>query len=83
MADQPNVKYINLDDIEISDAASATGLAASGQVRMFESPHSGSSYLLKEMGFRVGRKHSQTLRRIALIAGGALPGDASETEDKV
>lgn len=60
-------------DIELSDAASATGLADSGQVRMFESPHSGSNYLLDEMGFRVGRKHAQTLRRIALVFGGALP----------
>lgn len=60
-------------DIEISDAASATGLAQTGQVRLFESPHSGSNYLLNEMGFRVGRKHGRTLRRIALIAGGALP----------
>jgi DMSO reductase anchor subunit len=59
--------------IEVSDAASATGLAESGQVRLFESPHSGSSYLLKEMGFRVGRKHARLLRRIALGAGGALP----------
>ena len=60
-------------DIEISDTASATGLADGGQVRMLESPHSGSNYLLSEMGFRVGRKHSRTLRRIALLAGGALP----------
>ena len=60
-------------DIELSDVASATGLAPSGQVRMLESPHSGSNYLLTEMGFRVGRKHAQTLRRIALLAGGAIP----------
>ncbi len=60
-------------NIEISDPASATGLGTSGQVRMFESPHSGRSYLLDEMGFRVGRKHARTLRRIALLAGGAIP----------
>jgi DMSO reductase anchor subunit len=60
-------------DIELSDVASATGLAASGQVRLLESPHSGSNYLLSEMGFRVGRRHSRALRRIALVGGGALP----------
>jgi DMSO reductase anchor subunit len=60
-------------DIEVSDVASATGLAASGQVRLLESPHSGSNYLLDEMGFRVGRKHARTLRRIAIVAGGAFP----------
>lgn len=60
-------------DIELSDAASATQLGSSGEVRLFESPHSGSNYLLNEMGFRVGRKHARALRRIAFIAGGALP----------
>ena len=60
-------------DIELSDAASATGLGSSGPVTLFESPHSGSNYLLNEMGFRVGRNHARTLRRIALVAGGAAP----------
>jgi DMSO reductase anchor subunit len=61
------------DGVEISDPASATGLGDKGQVRLLESPHSGSNYLLKEMGFRVGRKHADTLRKIALLAGGVLP----------
>lgn len=60
-------------DIELSDAASATGLGGSGPVTLFESPHSGTNYLLNEMGFRVGRKHARKLRRIALVAGGAVP----------
>jgi DMSO reductase anchor subunit len=59
--------------VEISDVASATRLADSGQVRLLESPHSGRNYLLNEMGFRIGRRHSRALRRIALIGGGALP----------
>ncbi len=59
--------------VEISDVASATRLADSGQVRLLESPHSGQNYLLNEMGFRIGRRHSRALRRIALIGGGALP----------
>ena len=60
-------------DIEISNAAKATGLGGTGRVRLLESPHSGSSYLLDEMGFRVGRKHASKLRRIALVAGAAIP----------
>lgn len=60
-------------DIEISDTGSATQLAGDGAVRMFESPHSGGSYLLNEMGFRVGRKHADKLRLIALFTGGVLP----------
>lgn len=59
--------------VEISTTASATGLAAVGHVRLLESPHTGSNYLLNEMGFRVGRKHARVLRRIALVAGAALP----------
>ena len=59
--------------VEISDAASATGLGEKGQVRMLESPHSGGNYLLSEMGFQIGRRHAGKLRRIAIILGGVLP----------
>ena len=40
---------------------------------MLTAPHTEENYLLKEMGFRVARKHAQKLRRIALIAGFVLP----------
>ncbi|MEM8878665.1 MAG: hypothetical protein AAGD23_12460, partial [Pseudomonadota bacterium] len=36
-------------------------------------PHTGSNYLLKEMGYRIGRKHRQKLRRLAVILGLAVP----------
>ena len=52
-------------------AADATGLR--GPVRLFEAPHSQDNYLLKEMGFRIARKHAARLRRIAVIAGFVLP----------
>lgn len=54
-------------------AAAATGLTGGGAVRLFEAPHSQDNYLLKEMGFRIARKHAAKLRRIALAAGFALP----------
>jgi DMSO reductase anchor subunit len=54
-------------------AESATGLGALGKVRMFEPPHTGTNYLLQEMGFRVARKHARRLRRLALLCGGLLP----------
>ncbi|HEX7967909.1 MAG TPA: DmsC/YnfH family molybdoenzyme membrane anchor subunit, partial [Stellaceae bacterium] len=57
----------------ISSAATATGLGGFGEVRLFEAPHTSDNYLLKEMGFRVARKHAAKLRRIALVAGFALP----------
>lgn len=59
--------------VEVSGAASATGLGAIGRVRLLESPHSGTNYLLNEMGFRVGRRHARVLRRLALFAGAVLP----------
>lgn len=56
-----------------STSGSATGLGRFGDVRLFEAPHSSDNYLLKEMGFRIARKHAATLRRVALAAGFAAP----------
>ncbi|MEO0343436.1 MAG: DmsC/YnfH family molybdoenzyme membrane anchor subunit [Pseudomonadota bacterium] len=44
----------------------ATGLGDMGSVQMFEPPHTGTNYLLKEMVHQIGRKHSQKLRRIGV-----------------
>ncbi len=52
---------------------SATGLGNIGTVRQLEPPHSGQTYLLREMAFEVGRKHSAKLRAIALFFGVVLP----------
>lgn len=57
----------------IATIASATGLGGGGTVRLFEAPHSQENYLLKEMGYRIARKHRLRLRRIALGAAFALP----------
>lgn len=51
----------------------ATGLGPLGRVRLLEAPHTGPNYLLKEMVFRIGRKHARKLRGIALALGFALP----------
>lgn len=56
-----------------TDIATATGLGGIGKVRAFESPHTGSNYLTKEMVFRVGRKHAATLKVISLFLAFALP----------
>jgi DMSO reductase anchor subunit len=56
-----------------STAESATGLGRIGKVRLLESPHSGDSYLLREMGFRVARKHAAKLRRIAVVLAFLVP----------
>lgn len=54
-----------------STAGTATGLGS--RVTLFEAPHTGSNYLMNEMGFRIARKHRDRLRRIVLLAGMVLP----------
>jgi len=53
-------------------ANSATGLAG-GTVRSVEWPHTEKNYLLKEMGYRVARKHAHRLRSIVRILGFLVP----------
>ena len=65
-------RYIDRSE-SASTAESATGLGALGKVRLFEAPHSSENYLLKEMGFRIARKHAAKLRRIAILLAFALP----------
>lgn len=57
-----------------SDTGSATGLGYLGKVRQLDAPHTSENYLLQEMGYVVARKHSQRLRRLALVLGLMVPG---------
>lgn len=56
-----------------STPESATGLGHLGAVRLLDPPHTGANYLMTEMGYRVAQKHSAGLRRIAFVAGIAVP----------
>ncbi|MEY4870907.1 MAG: hypothetical protein RLZZ563_237 [Pseudomonadota bacterium] len=56
-----------------ANMGSATGLGAIGDVSVFELPHTGGNYLLREMIFVVGRKHAERLRIIAMSASVLLP----------
>ena len=71
------VAYWLLGDQKFAQAGhtmeTATGLGRIGSVRLLESPHSGSNYLLKEMAYQVGRKHQLRLRVIALVLVGLVP----------
>lgn len=51
---------------------SALGIDA-GDVSVLELPHTSDNYLMKEMGFKVARKHADKLRRISHLLGFALP----------
>ncbi len=55
------------------DTGSATGLTPMGRVRPFEAPHTGESYLTREMVFVVARKHAARLRLLSLAVGFVLP----------
>jgi len=59
-----------------STSGTATGLGAQGTVRLLESPHSSDNYLMKEMGFRIARKHAHKLRLIAIADGFVIPAVA-------
>ena len=56
-----------------STMATATGLGSIGTVRAFERPHTGESYLTKEMVYVVARKHRQVLKIISILLGFVLP----------
>jgi DMSO reductase anchor subunit len=56
-----------------STIASATGLGRRGKVRLLEPPHTEENYLLKEMGFRIARKHRVRLRVVARVAAFGVP----------
>ncbi len=57
----------------VSTAGTATGLGHLGKVEMTGSPHDSDNYLLREMGFRIARKHAGKLRRIAVVLGFLVP----------
>lgn len=54
--------------------AAAIGLAGRGTARPFEPPHTGTNFLLEEMGFRIGRKHAARLSLVMWVAGFVVPG---------
>ena len=54
-------------------AGRATGLGRFGQVRALEPPHSTPNFVMREMGYRVGRKHARTLRLLAVIFAFVVP----------
>ncbi|MFC7476556.1 dimethyl sulfoxide reductase anchor subunit family protein [Dankookia sp. GCM10030260] len=52
-----------------STAETATSLGFIGKVRPLDPPHTETNYLLREMGFRLARKHAAKLRTLTLLVG--------------
>lgn len=53
--------------------ASATGLPQGRPIRPLDPPHTEENYLLREMGYRIARRHAAKLRRIAMVVGFGFP----------
>ncbi len=50
-----------------ADLPTATGLSGASGMRPFEAPHTETSYLLREMGHVLARRHAVPLRRASLL----------------
>jgi DMSO reductase anchor subunit len=61
-------------DAAMPSRAAAIGLR--GHASMLDPPHTGSNFLLDEMGYRIARKHEARLTRIMWLAAFAVPGGA-------
>jgi len=57
------------EEAPASTIGTATGLGHLGDVAPLEAPHTEDNYLLKEMGYRVARRHSARLRNIFMVVG--------------
>jgi DMSO reductase anchor subunit len=53
--------------------ADALGLKKWGRVRPLEAPHSQANFVMREMGFQVGRKHAEKLRMYAVLCLFVVP----------
>jgi sulfite dehydrogenase (quinone) subunit SoeC len=61
------------DEPRTFTAEAATGLGHLGKVRPLEPPHTQPNFVMREMGYQVGRRHAVMLRNVALAAGFGLP----------
>lgn len=64
-------RQIDTPSADAPTIETATGLGRFGRTRPLDAPHTEQNWLLREMGFRIARKHRERLRIIAL-AGFAL-----------
>lgn len=51
----------------------ATGLGRFGKVRHLEAPHTQANFVMREMGYAIGRRHAEKLRLIVQLVGFVLP----------
>jgi len=61
------------DALDMPATASAAIGLSGGTIRSIEWPHTEENYVLKEMGYRIARKHSAKLRRFVQLCAFAIP----------
>jgi DMSO reductase anchor subunit len=54
-------------------AGAATGLGRFGTVRPLDPPHTQTNFVMREMGYRVARRHAVKLRRLATLLAFVVP----------
>lgn len=54
-------------------SGSATGLGRLGTVRSLDPPHTMANFVMREMGYAIGRKHAEKLRLLVQVVGFVLP----------
>ena len=66
--------WLRIDgELRIHTIEAATGLGHLGKVRMLEPPHTQPNFVMREMGYKVARKHAMKLRRLALLLAFGVP----------
>jgi sulfite dehydrogenase (quinone) subunit SoeC len=68
------VYWLHIDgELRTYTIEAATGLGHLGKVRVLEPPHTQPNFVMREMGYRVARKHALKLRQVALLFAFGLP----------
>ena len=66
------------DESSASTSRTATGLGRDGErVRLLDSPNTSENFVMREMGYRIARKHAGKLRHVATTTLFGLPALAS------
>ena len=69
--------WLRIDgELRTYTAEAATGLGHLGKVRALEPPHTQPNFVMREMGYRVARKHAQKLRKRCSSSPSACPSPA-------
>ncbi len=61
------------EDKKSYTVGAATGLGRFGAVRPLDPPHTRANFVMREMGYQVGRRHAEKLRRLSVLLAFIIP----------